>query len=236
MNTVNVYEINGLKTNIFPLEVSRDWMNQNKDGYHCPPVTLTNKLGYGISFDQDISFVWNGSSAQGEDGDIEVLEGKDYCFFGRGGGVIGFVTNLVFKTSPDSSLLVMPVPNQFIDGAQCFTTILSSSFYTGNLHVVWRVTSPGKIIKIPAGTPIASVLPISVSNLNNAKIILSDESIDRVHDSNYIDAMFEYGRINKRLTHWYKNALDHLGNKIGKHEADSLSFTIERKQNESNKF
>lgn len=229
MNTVNVYEIDGPKTNIFPLDVTRSWMLENKDGYHCPPVTLTNKLGYGISFDEDISFIWHGSSAQGVDGDIEVLQGKEYCFFGRGGGTIGFSTNLVFKTDQDVSMLIMPVPNQFVDGAQCYTTIISSSFYTGNIHVVWRATSPGKVITIPAGTPIASVLPISVSKLNNAKIILSSETTDRIHDSRYVEAMFEYGKINSRLTHWYKNALDHMGNKIGRHEVDSLTFTVERK-------
>jgi hypothetical protein len=228
MNKAIVYEIDGPKTNIFPLEVSRDWMVENKDGYHCPPVTLTNKLGYGISFEKDISFVWHGKSGQGIDGDIEVLEGSEYCFFGRGGGIIGLSTNLVFKTDSNTSILTMPVPNQFIDGAQCFTSILSSSFYTGNLHVVWKVTSPDKLIKIPAGTPVASIIPISISDLNNTSITMSKESLNRVHGSEYVEAMFEYGKINSRLTHWYKNALDHLGNKIGKHEVESLSFKVER--------
>jgi len=230
MNIVKIYKTEDIHTNISPLGVHRDWMKENDPAYHCFPVTLTNKFGYGISFPEDISFVWHGNSAPGLDGDIEVLEGKSYCEFGRGGGVIVFPTNLIFKTDKDLSILTMPVPNQFIDGAQCFTSILSSSFFTGPLSVVWKVTTPNKIIKIPANTPVASIIPISVKGVQDTKLIISNEKAEIVHGKEYIDAMFEYGKINQRVTGWYKKGLDHLSRKIGDHEVKSLKLKVETQE------
>jgi hypothetical protein len=228
MNTIEVFKTIGLETNIFPLSGDRDWMPENKYAYNCFPVTISNKLGYGISFDHDISFMWNGSSKAGVDGDIEVFDGAEYCFFGRGGGIIGFPTNLIFKTKENLSILVMPVPNQFIDGVQCFTSIISSSFYTGALHVVWKVTSPNKKITIPAGTPLAAVIPFSLSSLQDTELKMMNGKIDIVHNKEYNEAMLEYGKINGRASNWYRNALDHLGNKLGLHEVQSLKLKIER--------
>jgi hypothetical protein len=228
MSIVKVFKTIGLETNIFPLSGDRDWMPENKYAYNCFPVTLSNKLGYGLSFDHDISFMWNGDSSPGVEGNIEVYDGAEYCFFGRGGGIIGFPTNLIFKTEEDLSILTMPVPNQFIDGVQCFTSVLSSSFYTGVLQVVWKITSPNKVITIPAGTPLAAVLPISVSKIQDTTFKLLDEEVEILHGKEYNDAMFEYGKINNRPSDWYRNETNHLGNKIGSHEVKSLKLNLER--------
>ena len=226
MSYINVFKTIGLEANLTPLKADRAWMKSNKASYNCFPLTLSNKLGYAISFDQDITFVWDGS--EGDDSGIQVLNGNDYCYLGRGGGVISFPTNLIFKTSEDISLLIMPVPNQFIDGVQSFTSILSSSFYTGVLHVVWKITSPGKKIHIPAGTPLASIIPISTLAIQDTKLTMMQSDIDIVHNQEYIDSMLEYGKINHRHTDWYRNAIDHLGKKIGKHEVQALKLKIER--------
>lgn len=228
MKTTQVYKTGGPETILSPLETDREWMHENKYGYNCFPITLPNKMGFAISFPKDISFIWHGSNKQGPDGDIEILSGEEHCYFERGGGVIGFPTNLVFKTQDDLSIVTMPVPNQFIDGAQCFTSILSSSFYTGALHVVWKVTSPNKIITIKAGTPVAAVLPISLKEINNVKAVISENSIsDTVHDGDYVDAMTKYGMDNMRTSDWYKKGIDHKGNIIGKHEITSFKFEVE---------
>jgi hypothetical protein len=226
MNQIKVFKTIGLETNLFPLKADRDWMKDNKASYNCFPVTLSNKLGYAISFDQDIAFEWDGNVSK--DSGIKIFDGKDYCYLGRGGGVISFPTNLIFKTSEDTSLLIMPVPNQFIDGVQCFTSILSSSFYTGALNVVWKITSKNKKIHIPAGTPLASIIPISLSKIQDTSLLIMKSEPEIIHNEEYIDSMFKYGKINNKHTDWYKNATDHLGNKIGKHEVSTLKLKVER--------
>lgn len=231
---VNVYKTAGPETILSPLESDRDWMHENKYAYNCMPVALTNKLGWSISFPSDISFVWSGSEKEGPDGDIEVLYGKQHCYFERGGGVIAFPTNLIFKTDSDTSILIMPVPNQFIDGATAFTSILSSSFYTGALHVVWKVTRPGHIITIKAGTPVATVVPISLKEIQGSTAIIMNNNLNIVHGSEYVNAMTEYGRINKRVSDWYKKAIDQNGNTIGSHEVNSFKFIVKDETNANN--
>lgn len=232
---VEIYKTSGPETLINPLETDREWMHNNKYSYNCMPVALTNKLGWGISFPNDISFVWNGSEKEGPDGDITVFEGKENCYFQRGGGIIAFPTNLIFKTKEDVSILIMPVPNSFFDGATAFTSILSSSFYTGALHVVWKVTRPNHVIKIKAGTPVATVVPISLSSMQNSTAIIKNNDLEVVHDSEYIDAMTEYGKINMRVSDWYKKAINQNGNIIGKHEINSFKFNIKDETSGNNK-
>ena len=118
----------------------------------------------------------------------------------------------------------MPPPNHFIDGAQSFTTLLSTSFFSGEVPCVCRITSPGKVITINAGTPVASLIPISLSGLNEFEVDLYD-------GSGYVGAPFDgrrYGMTVDKINasgNWagfYRNATDHEGNKIGQHETKTL--------------
>jgi len=231
---VKVYKTEGPDTVLLPLETDREWMHENRYSYNCMPVALTNKLGWGISFPEDISFIWHGSNKEGLDGDIEVLSGNDNCYFQRGGGVIAFPTNLIFKTDEETSILIMPVPNQFIDGATAFTSILSSSFYTGSLHVVWKITRPGHVFTIKAGTPVAAIIPISLKEIQGSSAILMNNDLEILHGSEYVNAMTEYGKINMRVSDWYKKAVDQNNNVIGKHEVNSFKFIVEDKTNANN--
>jgi hypothetical protein len=118
----------------------------------------------------------------------------------------------------------MPAPNFFIDGAQAFTTLLTTSFFSAEVPVVWRVTSPGKVITIKAGTPVATLIPISLKQINNYEIDLYD-------GQGYVGSTYdgrEYGKVVDKINmsgKWagfYRNATDHKGNVIGEHETKIL--------------
>ena len=83
----------------------------------------------------------------------------------------------MLKTKNDVSLMTLPVPNQFISGIHTFTTLLSTSFFSGEIPCVIRVTEPGKIITIKANTPICVILPISLTDLNNSEVNIYDGSL-----------------------------------------------------------
>lgn len=219
----------GEKTAIItPLSAKRDWMDENFYSYNCFPISVANKLGWGISFDKDISFIWNGRSAVGPDGGITVLEGEEYCYFDRGGGVIGFKTEIVFETDPGVELLTMPVPNQLIDGAQCLTTILNTSMYTGALHVAWRVTRPDHVITIKAGTPVGAIIPITPLQFQDSKItFLSTMKKPVVHGKDYVEALTKYGYDHGKTANWYREAIDENGNSIGSHSVKNFKFHVE---------
>ena len=224
MHNVNVYKANHEKkaAKIRPLTIRRDWMY--KDTYNCHPINFANTLGYGVYFEDDISFIWDGNRAHGA---VPIL-GKEHVWYGRGEGTVSFVTNLIIKTDENTSLLTMPVPNEFIDGANVISTVLSTSLFTGVFSVVWKLEKPDTEYFIPAGTNIACILPVSIAQFQNSTInmIEGQAPFERIQDSpSYIAALAELNNqgIRPRM---YKKGIDHNGNIIGKHEVDELILNV----------
>jgi len=224
-----MYKINAYKQDedvlISQLSIKRDWMEHtdNKHAYNCFPVSLTNTLGWGISFPEDISFIWDGISDTNPN-HVKILSGEKYCETSRANATISFKTGIIFESEEDTTLLTMPVPNQFIDGAQAFTTLISTSFFTGPLPCVWRITKPMQVITIKAGTPVVSVMPIELNGLDKSEIFIKDISSFKgssYSGQDYADKVKELNSSN-RWSNFYRNATDHLGNKIGKHELKKI--------------
>lgn len=225
--------------NLDPLGVKRDWMDRgNGAEYHCFPVTLSNKLGWAISFPKDISLVWNGDLTPNKEECMTILSGEEFCWNQRGMGAITLNTNLIFKTDEDASLLTLPVPNQFIDGLHVFTSIMSSSFYTGGLQIVLQLTSPNKTVLIPANTPIATLVPISLNQFEDAEAVLHEKKwpFKKIHNSDeyHLGIWKLKAEASNEMSNCYARAVDHEGNKIGKHQIKRFNFIVKRsKQNES---
>ena len=83
-------------------------------------------------------------------------------------------------------------------------------------------------ITIKAGTPIASLLPISLSGLNNSEVNL--KSMFDLEPGFFPGE--DYGKIvhdinsSGRWTNFYRDAVDHKGKKIGDHEVKSLRLKV----------
>jgi hypothetical protein len=229
MYKIDVYQLREGYGKLDPLSIKRDWMDETYDAhaYKCFPVTLTNGLGWGISFPEDITFIWDGISDTSPD-HVKILSGEKYVYSGRANATISFNTGLMFRTDENTSILQMPVPNQIIDGVQPFTTLISTSFFKGELPCAWRVTRPNVEITIKAGTPIISVLPISLGNLNNSEMIMkpgSDLPVNYFNDSDYSNIVYELNRQGK-WSNFYRDAVDPEGNSIGSHEVKSIRFKV----------
>lgn len=214
--------------NIEQLSATREWMDntENKHAYMCFPMALTNRLGWGISFPGDIRFIWDGIDDTTTE-HVTILEGHEWANPSRGNATISFMTGLIFRTEPDTTTLIMPVPNQFISGTQCFTTLISTSFYKPELPVAWKITEANKEIVIPAGTPIAAVLPISLAALeNNYEMQLLEE----FPTEEYWKDVKTYGDVaqEKNATgDWskmYRDALNWDGTSAGAHETKSIKL------------
>jgi len=237
MHNIKVYKAYDA-ANIEQLPVKREWMDKTFEAhaYRCFPVTLTNSLGWGISFPEDITFVWDGiSDTSGEH--VKILQGKKYCYTERANATISFKTGLTFRTEENITLLQMPVPNMFIDGAQPFTTLISTSFFSGELPCAWRITKPNTPITIKANTPVMSVIPISLGELQNSEMIIDDiknlppvipnESYDEVEHLKANKKILEQGK----WTNFYRDAVDYKGNKLGNHEVKSIKLKTINKEN-----
>jgi hypothetical protein len=228
MYNVDAYIDNELTptAKIRPLSIKRDWMHSYT--YNCHPIAMANTLGYGVYFDHDISFIWDGSR---EDGAVGII-GKENVWVGRGEGTVSFITNLIFKTDENTSLITMPVPNEYIEGAQVLSTILSTSVFTGTFSIVWKLDTPNKEYFIPAGTNIACILPVSLGTIQDSTITLQNKTwpFEKVQDSKeymeYLKGLNAEG-IRPRM---YKKAINHKGETIGKHEVDSIQLHVKGEQ------
>ena len=165
----------------------------NKHAYNCFPVSLTNRLGWGLSFPEDISFIWDGISDTSPE-HVKIFKGEKYAAPQRANATVSFNTGLRFLTDQNITLLTMPVPNQFIDGVVPFSTLISTSFFSGDLPVAWRITRPNVEITIPANTPIASVIPINLEELNNSEINilpLDQMPISNINNDEYVKSILD---------------------------------------------
>ena len=231
MYSIDVYKYRKDLANIETLSIKREWMDKTYEGhaYHCFPVSLANQLGWFISFPEDITFIWDGISDSIPD-HVKILSGEKYAYSGRANGTISFNTGLMFNTKENITILSMPVPNLFIDGATPFTTLLNTSFFAGELPCALMITKPNKIITIKAGTPIIAIIPINLSLLQNSEInIKSYEDLPQdlisVNSQEYSQAVYIKNREGK-WTDFYRNATDHEGNKIGNHQVKVIKLTV----------
>ena len=234
-----VYKDNGPVANIEPLSAKRDWMEAtfDKHAYRCLPVTLTNQLGWAISFPEDITFMWDGQiSTSGEH--VKVLAGEKYIQTGRGQATVSFETGLVFRTSENYSLLTYNVPNMFMEGVSPYTTIISSSFFEGPLPVAWKITKAFVPITIKANQPVAAVFPISLADIQGSTLTIKNiKDLIRVKRDIPLDLdeavkSAADAAANGGWTDYYRNAIDYMGNKLGRHEAKSLKLLVKDESNE----
>ncbi|MEY3434785.1 MAG: hypothetical protein RLZZ195_267 [Pseudomonadota bacterium] len=218
---------NGKGAKLRQLKFQRDWMHSST--YSCFPIAQANVFGYGVYYDEDISFKWNGDR---ESAAVGIL-GKEHIWSdaGRSEGTVSFVTNLVFKSDKNISLLTMPVPNEPLEEAMVLSTILATSFFTGELSIVWRIKPEfaNKEILIPAGTNIGCILPISIGEFNNSTITILNEDFPypKTNDrKEYVDALHASVRETGKRLRLYKKGMDEFGNKIGSHEADPIILNV----------
>lgn len=226
---INVYRMFNHSANITPAKIQREWLDElpNKHGYRCFPMAQANMIGWDISFNEDLSFVWDGITDTLPT-HIEILEGEKYCHPNRGSATISFDTGLHLKTDNDVTIMCMPTPNYFRRGVQAYTTLLSTSFFEGPMPLAWRITEPNLKITVKAGEPIATIIPISMNGFKNFEVNLYDDT----NNKTWFESLMNYGktvaRMNKEgnFSDFYRNATNHIGQKLGKHEVQALKQIV----------
>lgn len=228
MEEILVQRVFSKSANVAQLGVARDWMDNswNKHAYMCFPMTIANSLGWGISFDVDIKVIWNGVEDTSPE-HVTILAGESVASADRAHSTVSLSTGLVINTSENVTMLTMPVPNQYIPGIQTMTTLMSTSFYRGHFPLALKITEPNREILIPAGTPVAAILPISVKKLQTdftLKITEGNFSED------YWNEMAKYGeaaQAKNSVGDWsrmYRDAVNYDGSSMGKHESKNIKL------------
>jgi hypothetical protein len=216
------------------LPMHRDWMDITfeKHAYQCFPVSLSNRLGWGISFPEDIVFIWDGINDSTPD-HVKIISGERYASPRRGNRTVSFFTDIIFvgENNENFTLLTMPVPNQFIRGAQCMTTLISTSVLSNEFPISWMITEPNVEITIPANTPVAAILPISPSDIQDHELEIRGDRLKYLTQE-WVDNMFERGEVQQAInsrgewTHFYRDAVDHKGCPAGYHDAKKILMKV----------
>jgi hypothetical protein len=215
---------------ITPMSIKRDWMDQTSDNhaYRCFPVTQANVIGWNISCLEDINFVWNGINDQSGD-NIQLLSSENIAYTGRGQSTISFNTGLVFKTDQNVSLLTINPVNYFFDDFETMSSLITTSFYDGPLPLAIKARSPNKNVLIKAGTPLGTIIPISLSDLNNTCIEINRyQDNDSQRKKAEMSYGFEAQKINQsgEWTDWYRNGVNEKGETLGNHEVKVLKLSV----------
>lgn len=226
---IEIYQSGNAHINFSTLPPNRDWMDKTfeKHAYRCLPVSLSNTLGWTFSFPEDISFIWDGNDSS-EQGHVKVLSGERFVSTNRANATISFETGLWLRTKESVSVLLMPVPNQFIDGVQGFTTIINTSVLSPPIPYAWKITKANEVITIPAHTPIVSILPINLKSIQDTVFVLKTENFG----NEFHTKLGDYGSRSAEITqsgswtNFYRDAVNHLGEKTGSHELKSIKLSI----------
>lgn len=214
---------------ISPMSIKRDWMDSTAEGhaYRCFPVTQANVIGYSLSCKESIEFIWDGVNDQRLD-HVEIFS-PDRAYSGRGQSSVSINTGFIFRTDKDLSMITINPVNYFSDEFETISTLISTSFYDNPFPIAIKAKIANKRVIIKPGTPLATIIPISLTNLNNT-IIEIDKYVDpegKRQEANQI-----YGAASQEVnssgewTDWYRNAINEKTESLGSHEVKVLNLKV----------
>ncbi len=229
MSIITAYKKTPMALNIEPMSIKRDWMDETPQGhaYRCHPVTSANVIGWSISSPVDIKFIWNGINDTSNT-TVTIIEGQDYVYTGRGQSSVSFNTGFILKTNEQTSVLTITPQNYFNPDIEVMSSLISTSFLNTDFPLAIKCMTANKEITIKAGTPIATIIPISLTSLKDESVKI----VDFIHTQEYSDALTAYGaaaqEINKvgEWTDWYRNAVNEKGESVGSHEVKNLKLSV----------
>ena len=211
------------------MSIKRDWMDLTSEGhaYRCFPVTQANVIGYSLSCKEDIEFEWDGINDQ-TDQHIKIFS-PEGSYAGRGQSSISLDTGLIFRTDEDVSILAINPVNSFNDEFETMSSLISTSFFNNPFPLALKAKVPNKKVIIKAGTAVATLIPISLTKLNDTVVSIVDYEDP---DNKRAEANISYGAeaqiVNSsgQWTDWYRNAVNEKNESLGSHEVKVLKLYV----------
>jgi hypothetical protein len=229
MIEISVEKMNGSIFEISQMSVKRTRMDETSErhAYRCFPVTQANVVGWSLSCTEDIVFTWDGTNDQTPD-HIKITSPSG-AYAGRGQSSISLNTGLVFRTANDVSLWTINPVNYFDNDFETMSNLISTSFYDSPLPLAIKAKNANVETRIAAGTPVATIIPISLTDLNNSSINIINYS-DPENRRNR--AIINYGNaaqkvnISGEFTDWYRDAVNEKNEPLGSHETKVLRLNV----------
>lgn len=229
MIEISVEKINGCIFEISQMSVKRDWMDDTSErhAYRCFPVTQANMIGWSLACTEDIVFTWDGTNDQTPD-HVKITSPSG-AYAGRGQSSISLNTGLVFRTDGEISIWTINPVNYFSDDFETMSNLISTSFYDSPLPLAIKAKKANVETRIAAGTPIATIIPVSLTALNNSSINITKysdpESLRHRATISYGDAAQKMNSSGK-FTDWYRDAVNEKNEPLGSHEVKVLRLHV----------
>ena len=212
-----------------PLSFRREWFDKTlgKIAYVCLPLSSANPIGWGIAFQKDISFIWDGEFENFSE-HVKILSGEEYIRVQKN-RTLAILPYFSLSTDQNITMLLNPVPNQFSDEWATISLTFSTGFYHDAIIPAITILKANKVITIKAGTPVAAMLPVSLSELNNSKMEMYswDEKDFSVYNQDYTDALAT-SEYTQKPVNLYRRGFNHKNEKNGEHEVKLLKLKTVR--------
>jgi hypothetical protein len=167
---------------------NRDWFTYPYS--FCLPLTIANQYGFVVKAAHDMTLYWTGGDAR------VALQATGYLDSGDdvqtyntnfGSGVVTIENKFLLRTPPNVNLMIMPVPNHYIENVYPLTGIVETDNLRRSFTFNIKVTTPNKKIYINKGDWLAAFIPIprfyvERFELKNLEDSFSKEIIDNERD------------------------------------------------------
>lgn len=229
MIEISVEKTNDSIFEISQMSVKRNWMDETSErhAYRCFPVTQANVVGWSLSCTKDIIFTWDGINDQTPD--HLIITSPTGAYAGRGQSSVSFSTGLIFRTNNNVSILTINPVNYFNDDFETMSNLISTSFYDSPLPLAIKAKKANVETRIVAGTPIATIIPISLTELNHSSISITEysdpENLRRKASTEYGEAAQKLN-ISGKFTDWYRDAVNEKNEPLGEHEVKVLRLYV----------
>jgi hypothetical protein len=205
----------------------RDWFTPHF--YRCLPLTIGNQYGFIIKSEFDFSFIWDGGDSPESvafflNEDTNEKHPRIETHFGS--GIITINPPFTLRTPPGVNLMTINPPNYIIPNITVMTGVVETDNLRRNFTFNLKIQIPHIKVTIPAGTPLAAIIPIpryyaDEFELKHAEDIFDEKTINEEMQAD-IDTDIYRKEIETTLPNnvgkHYMQGKDVYGNKFPDHQ------------------
>ncbi|MBX3584539.1 MAG: hypothetical protein KF810_21900 [Rhizobiaceae bacterium] len=165
---------------IRPAPQRRDWMDaaHQRAPYRCLPLVVANGHGWEILSPVGFTAIWNGSQATEGIVVMEDIGTKPPAHSHFGEGILTFRLPFVFRTNPDTDLIVQGPINRPKDAIAPLTGVVESDWGPFSFTMNWKFTRAKTAIRFAKGEPFCHIFPVRRGALESIQPEMISISVD----------------------------------------------------------
>lgn len=147
---------------IRPAPGRRDWMDaaDQRAPYRCLPMVVANGFGWEILSPVGFTAIWNGGQAKEGIVVMEDIGTRPPAHSHFGEGILTFSLPLVFRTDPETDLVVQGPINRPKDAIAPLTGVVESDWGPFSFTMNWKFTRAKTAIRFAKGEPFCHIFPV----------------------------------------------------------------------------